>query len=207
MNSSMIVTAPLSDEQWAAIGWDRGQTLTDMAHVYVYAQRTADGRIALGGRGVPYHFGSRFDAGGATPPVTVDELTTALHRLFPVTAGVPVEQAWSGVLGVARDWCATIRYDASAGLAWAGGYAGDGVTTSHVAGRTLADLILGRSTALTDLPWVGRTPRRWEPEPLRFLGVRGVYAAYRAADRAELAHPDRATTPWTARLADLVSGR
>src|SRR6201993_4362059 len=66
MNSSMIITGPLGDEAWKSIGWDRFETLGDEAHAYMYAQRTADGRIALGGRGVPYRFGSGGGYDGAT---------------------------------------------------------------------------------------------------------------------------------------------
>ena len=69
MNSSMIVTGPLSDEAWKSIGWDGFETLSDEAHAYIYAQRTPDGRIALGGRGVPYRFGSGLDHDGAIAAV------------------------------------------------------------------------------------------------------------------------------------------
>ena len=93
------------------------------------------------------------------------------------------------------------------GLAWAGGYVGDGVTTSYLAGMTLADLILGRDTERVRLPWVGRRSRDWEPEPLRWLGVRSVYALYRAADRAEARHPERMRPSALGRFADAVAGR
>ena len=116
---------------------------------------------------------------------------------------------WSGVLGVARDWCPGIGVTrhGEGGLVWAGGYIGDGVASSHLAGRTLADLVLGRDTNLTVLPWVGHIGPRWEPEPLRWLGVRSMYALYRAADHAEARRPGRTQTARQARLADLVSGR
>ncbi len=65
MNSSMIVTGPLGEEAWQAIGWDGFETIGDEAHAYMYAQRTADGRIALGGRGIPYRFASGLDHDGA----------------------------------------------------------------------------------------------------------------------------------------------
>ncbi|MFC8245330.1 NAD(P)/FAD-dependent oxidoreductase [Streptomyces chartreusis] len=107
MNSSMIATEPLTDEQWESVGWDGRETLGDMAHAYMYAQRTADGRIALGGRGVPYRFGSRTDNDGRTQPETIEALREILVGFFPSLAGVRVEHAWSGVLGVPRDWCAT----------------------------------------------------------------------------------------------------
>jgi hypothetical protein len=89
------------------------------------------------------------------------------------------------VLGVPRDWSPVVALDRNAGLGLAGGYVGNGVATSNLAGRTLCDLVLGETTALTALPWVGRTPRRWEPEPLRWIGAHSVYALYRAADRRE----------------------
>jgi glycine/D-amino acid oxidase-like deaminating enzyme len=211
MNSSVIVTEPLPPEVWDTIGWAGRETLGDMAHAYVYAQRTADDRIALGGRGVPYRFGSRTDNDGRTQEATVAALREVLVRFFPATAGVAIDHAWSGVLGVPRDWCASVELDRSTGLGWAGGYVGSGVATANLAARTLRDLVRldsgqGGATELTGLPWVGHRVRRWEPEPLRWLGVRGLYAAYRAADGRERA----ARSPRTdqlARLADRISGR
>ncbi len=205
MNSAMIVTAPLPAEVWEQVGWDGAELLGDSAHAYVYGQRTADGRIAFGGRGVPYRFASRTDLHGQTQPATVEALTALLHEFFPALAQVPVEHAWCGVLGVPRDWSPTVHVDPRTGLGWAGGYVGSGLTTTNLAGRTLRDLVLGRDTELTRLPWTGRQVRRWEPEPLRFLGVHALYALYREADRREargLAHTSR-----LARFADRVAGR
>ncbi|GAA1775676.1 FAD-binding oxidoreductase [Streptomonospora arabica] len=201
MNSSMIATEPLSDVMWRHIGWERPEVLGDTAHAYCYAQRTADGRIAIGGRGVPYRFGSARDSNGATPPQTIAELWRVLARLFPVAAEVPIVHAWSGVLGVPRDWCPTVDLDPETGLGWAGGYVGSGVTTSNLAGRTLRDLVLGERTDLTQLPWVGRRVRGWEPEPVRWAGTRLVYGLYRGADRRE---SDRVSR--TSRLAG-IAGR
>ncbi len=204
INSSMIVTEPLPASAWSEIGWQRREVLGDGAHVFAYLQRTADERIAIGGRGVPYRFGSRTDGAGSTASATVRELRAKLASLFPALADAPIEHAWSGVLGVARDWCATVDADPRTGLAWAGGYAGEGVAAANLAGRTLCDLLLDRRSALSELPWVGRRPRRWEPEPLRFVAIRGVYALYRQADRSERrsGRPSRLGA-----LADAVSAR
>jgi Glycine/D-amino acid oxidases (deaminating) len=204
MNSSMIVTEPLPDDAWERIGWASGQALGDYANVYMYAQRTADGRIAFGGRGVPYRYGSRVDTDGLTQQRTIEALTELLRSFFPAAAEVPIAHAWAGVLGVPRDWAATIGFNHSTGLGWAGGYVGTGVATTNLAGRTLTDLILRRDTEVSRLPWVGRKVRRWEPEPLRWLGVQAMYAAYRMADRQEL--DGRATTSPIAKVADLISG-
>lgn len=204
MNSSMIVTEPLPGSVWEEIGWDGMETIEDLAHGYVYLQRTADGRIAIGGRGRPYRFGSRTDTDGETPRATVMELAAQLRAMFPATRGTGIEHTWSGVLGVPRDWRASVGLDPGSGMGWAGGYVGTGVTATHVAGATLADLVLGRDTELTGLPWVGRKVRRWEPEPLRWLAVQGMYALYRAADRAEDAGGG---TRWWAGAADRLTGR
>lgn len=174
MNSSMIATDPLPQSFWDQVGWGGYEVLGDEANAYIYAQRTVDDRIAIGGRGVPYRFGSRTDVDGQTPQRTVEELYTALVRLFPAAAGVGIAHAWSGVLGVPRDWSATVSFDASTRLGFAGGYVGHGVTASALAGRTLAELTLGVDTRRTTLPWVNRSVRKWEPEPLRWLGVHGM---------------------------------
>jgi glycine/D-amino acid oxidase-like deaminating enzyme len=185
MNSSMVVTEPLDDAAWKEIGWSGCETMSDEAHAYMYAQRTADGRIAIGGRGVPYRFGSAVDDRGETSPTTVEALRALIRRLFPAAAPAKLDHAWSGVLGVPRDWCAAVNFDAATSLGWAGGYSGHGVLAANLAGRTLTDLVARQSTNLTALPWVGYRSRAWEPEPARWAGVHGLYALYRTADRLE----------------------
>jgi glycine/D-amino acid oxidase-like deaminating enzyme len=191
MNSHMVVTEPLAPALWQEIGWDGCETLGDAAHAYMYAQRTADGRIALGGRGVPYRFASATDHLGTTDQSTVAALTRVLRRMFPAVASAGIAHAWCGVLGVPRDWCATVTYHPASGMGWAGGYTGTGVAAANLAGRTLADLVTGEKSELTTLPWVGHRSRTWEPEPARWAGVHGLYALYRLADRLESA-PDGA---------------
>jgi len=124
--------------------------------------------------------------------------------MFPPIDAIGLAHAWSGVLGVPRDWCVSVGADPNRGLAWAGGYAGEGLAASNLAARTVRDLILGESSPLTVLPWVAREPRRWEPEPLRWTGIRTLYGLYRMSDRVERAtgRPSR-----MARLLDAVSGR
>ena len=205
MNSSLIATEPLSSDVWDELHWSEGEVLGDFAHVYMYAQRTADDRIAIGGRGVPYKYGSRTDTDGHTPDVTVDILSEIMHRFFPATRGAAVDHVWSGVLGVPRDWAATVGLDPATGIAWGGGYVGTGVTSTNLAGRTITDLILGNRTELTSLPWVNHRVRKWEPEPLRWIATKGLYTAYGIADRSELA--GRATTSPIAHVADVITGR
>lgn len=185
LNSAQIATVPLPPEVWARIGWEGHELIGDMANAYCYCQRTREGRITVGARGVPYRYGSAMDRNGAPDPATIASLTAVLRQHFPEADAYPVDHAWCGVIAVPRDWCATVGLDPGTGLGWAGGYVGVGVSTANLAGQTLADLALGRQTARTALPWVNRRVRKWEPEPLRWLGVHGMYKLLAIADRRE----------------------
>ena len=206
MNSAQIVTEPLAADVWDQIGWQGHEILGDFANTYCYCQRTREGRIAVGGRGVPYRFGSATDRNGMPDAETVRRLTAILHKHFPAARGAEIAHGWCGVLGVPRDWCASLGFDRATGLGFAGGYVGVGVSTSNLAGRTLADLVTGAETGLERLPWVNRVARKWEPEPLRWLGVRGMYAALNAADRRE-ARLSLTRTSGFARLGNWLTGR
>jgi glycine/D-amino acid oxidase-like deaminating enzyme len=205
MNSSMIATDPIPEALWADIGWDGRETVGDTAHGFFYAQRTVDDRIAIGGRSVPYRYASRTDVEGEVPARTIRLLSEVLHDVLPQVRDVPIAHGWCGVLAVPRDWESTVTLDRATGLGWAGGYVGHGVTATNLAGRTLAELVLDQKTPLTELPWVGHQSRQWEPEPLRWLAVRGLYVAYKLADRHEAG--GRATTSPIARIADRITGR
>ena len=201
--SLMIATEPLPESVWREVGWSGGETLNDGRHLLIYAQRTADGRVAFGGRGAPYHFGSRIAADFDRDATVFHALEDALHNLIPQTRGAAVTHRWGGPIGVARDWHPSVGVDRASGVAWAGGYVGDGVTAANVAGRTIADLILGNDTALVRLPWVQHHQRRWEPEPLRWLGVNLAVRAMRDADDLERRTGRRS---WRARAVTRLQG-
>ena len=183
--SLMVATEPLSEEVWARIGLAERETLTDGRHLIIYAQRTADGRLALGGRGAPYHFGSRIKSSYDREPAVFAHLEETVRALFPVLRDAKITHRWGGVLGVPRDWHASVGLDRATGLAWAGGYVGDGVGAAQLAGRTVADLITRRDSDLVRLPWVGHRSRRWEPEPLRWLEINAGLRAMGLADPEE----------------------
>ncbi len=183
--SLMIATAPLPDAVWERIGLAGRPTFSDMRHLIIYGQRTADGRLAFGGRGAPYHLGSTVRPSFDRVPAVFNALRRTLAELFPVLGDVPVTHGWGGPIGVPRDWCASVGLDQGTGLAWAGGYVGDGVATTNLAGRTLADLITGTESELTRLPWAGHRSPAWEPEPLRWLGLNAGLRAMTRADKEE----------------------
>lgn len=204
--SLIVATRVLTAPEWDRIGLADNEVFGDHGHVVVYGQRTADGRLVFGGRGAPYHLGSRIHRSYDTDSAVFADLRATLRRWLPQLPDDDdlFTHQWGGPLGIARDWHPSVGFDADTGLAWAGGYVGDGVAATHLAGRTLADLLTGRRTKLTQLPWVGHASMPWEPEPLRWLGVNAGLRLARAADLEErlTRRPSRLAVP----LARLTGG-
>lgn len=132
----MVATEPPPREVWDAVGWSGCETIHDGRHLLIYAQRTADGRIAMGGRGAPYRFGSKVDDSHRDNEKVFAGLEETVRALFPAAAEARFTHRWGGPLGVPRDWFSSVTFDRSSGLASAGGYVGDGVSTSNLAGRS-----------------------------------------------------------------------
>ncbi len=189
--SLMVATEPLSAERWDDIGLHTRPTFADYRNLIIYGQRTADGRFAFGGRGAPYYWKSGIEDANDIHDGVHREITRALLELFPALEDVRITHRWGGALGAPRDWRPSVSIDRPAKLAWAGGYVGDGVNTSAMAGRTLADLILERDTELVTLPWVNHRWKQWEPEPLRWLGINAGLRLAKLAD----AHEQRRSRP------------
>ncbi|MEV6382505.1 FAD-dependent oxidoreductase [Streptomyces sp. NPDC051773] len=185
MYSLMVATEPLPDAVWEEIGLRDRATFSDKRHLRIYGQRTADGRLAFGGRGAPYHFASRVEPDFDNDPAVHAALRRILVELFPAVRGARFTHAWGGNLGIPRDWVPSVTYDRRTGFAQAGGYVGDGVATANLAGRTLAAEILDVDSDIRSLPWVGHRSPKWEPEPLRWLGVNAGTLAFTLADRTE----------------------
>lgn len=191
VQSYVVATAPLPAAAWARTGWRDRVTVTDSRYHFAYLQRTADDRLVIGGRAAGYRYGrAGADRAHARLLRTIDEF-------FPRLGPVPITHAWSGAFGLHRDAEPSVVYDPATGLGFAGGYGGEGIVLSYLAGRAMAALIAGVDAPEARLCWVGRSPARWEPEPLRFTGIRGVAALARLADGYE---------QWTGRPARL-SGR
>jgi glycine/D-amino acid oxidase-like deaminating enzyme len=202
--SLMVATEPLPADFWAAARLDRRPTFHDERHLVIYGQRTADDRLAFGGRGAWYHMGSRVRPEFDRDPRTHEMIRRTLVELFPALGDAAITHRWGGAVAAPRDWWCHATLDRSTGMASAGGYVGDGVGTSNLSGRTLADLISGTDSALTALPWVGHRTRRWEPEPLRYIGINTMVQVTSGADRHEQRHsrPSR----WRMALLDRLVG-
>lgn len=185
IHSYMIATEPLGTDVWSEIGWSNRETFADGRHVVIYAQRTVDDRIAFGGRGAPYAFGSRIGPGLDGNPRIHDKIIATMHDIFPATRHTAITHRWGGALGVPRDWFTGVRIDRATGTASAGGYVGDGVAFSHLAAKALAHSILDTGDQATTLPIVGHVSPRWEPEPIRWLGINGMLRLASVTDALE----------------------
>ncbi|MEM8924025.1 MAG: FAD-binding oxidoreductase [Actinomycetota bacterium] len=183
--SLMIATEPLDDAVFDEIGLHGRATFADDRHMVIYGQRTADNRIAFGGRGVPYLWGSRIARLAELHEPSHELIRQTLVELLPQVGGAGITHRWGGVLGIPRNWVPGLDYDAAAGHGFLGGYVGEGVAAANLAGRTMAELVAGVETERTGLPWVGARARRWEPEPFRWLGVRASRRILAAADDRE----------------------
>ena len=183
--SLMIATEPLPQQTWDELGWRDGLGVQDSRHLYYYAQRTVDGRIALGGRGAPYRLTSPISPQNEQDSDVFQRLCQTLREAFPAAAQARITHHWGGSLAVPRDWCMRTTFDRRTGLGFVGGFGGHGVVAANIAGRTMRDLILSRNTDLISLPWVGHHTRRWEPEPLRFIAARLIAKSLKSADAYE----------------------
>lgn len=194
--SLMVATEPLPDAFWDRVGFAEREVFNDARHLIIYGQRTADDRLAFGGRGARYHFRSQLRPEYDRQPQVHQAVETILRNLFPELGAARITHRWGGAVALPRDWRPSVFFDRASGVGDAGGYAGEGVAASNLAGRTLADLVLGRDTDLTRLPWVGHRSRQWEPEPLRWVGANLATSLARTADRIEnrTGRPARLTT-------------
>ena len=185
LHSMMVVTEPLTPGQIGEIHFHKRFAFGNLDRIVTYGQLTADNRIAFGCRG-SYHFKSgirEFDPADAE----FELVRQSLLRFFPSLEGIRFTHAWGGAMGVSRSLRPSVNYSPETGLGWAGGFFGNGVGATHLAGRTMADLVLGRDTDRVNTPWVNPPDalRRWEPEPLRWLGIKARVRLMQIADNAE----------------------
>ena len=202
--SLMVATEPLPDSMFEEIGLANRPTFSDDRFMVTYGQRTEDNRLAFGGRGVPYLFGSTVSPQAETHEESHALIRSTLIEMLPVLADVTFTHRWGGVMGAPRDWMPRVTFDRTTGRGMLGGYVGEGVAAANLAGRTMADLITGQNTERAGFPWVDHRSRNWEPEPLRWLGVRGSRSVLGLADEREYRTDKEARTAY--RISQLLKG-
>lgn len=183
--SLMVATEPISQEIWNEIGAEARFTFAEGAHMVNYAQRTADNRLAIGGRGATYPMGSQLKVKKEMTSTVHAHLRELARTWFPQIGHVFFTHAWGGAVAITRNWEPYVQFDRNSGFGRLGGYAGDGVTMSYLAGKILAHLVSGKESDLTQLHFVNKKIRKWEPEPLRYIAVNSLVKLSGIADKEE----------------------
>lgn len=183
MYSLINLTEPLTEDKWEEIGWKHRETIGSTRYSVNYLQRTADGRILFGGRGQPYRYGSKIDDSLDQHEPTNETLRQMLVDWFPVLKDVKITHRWGGPVGITRDWTPNITFKEQSRIGHIYGYGGQGVATANLAGRLMRDFVTGNKSELTELPIVHHHSRKWEIEPLRWLGARYVQKGLERVDR------------------------
>lgn len=183
--SLMVATEPISNHIWHEIGWTGRETFADGRNMVTYAQRTADNRIAFGGRGAPYHFGSRISPKFDVNKRIHNRLRETVREIFPAIGDVSFTHQWGGPIGAPRDWHAFANVDHKTGLCSGGGYVGDGVALSNLIARTLVHQMLKNDSPLTRSLLVNHHARAWELEPIRWTGINSLLTLTEIADARE----------------------
>ena len=184
MYSLISVTQPLTPAQWAEIGWQNYESLASYRLTVDYLTRTADGRILFGSRGAPYRFGSLITDDQDRHAPTHSRIHQLVGEWFPALKGIQFTHNWGGPVGMPRDWMPAVRIDPVTRIGCIGGYTGQGVATSNLAGRVMAALITDPGSPLARLPMAQRRSPNWEMEPLRWLVVRYMQRAFHRMDEA-----------------------
>ncbi|MDC7123511.1 FAD-binding oxidoreductase [Cellulomonas fimi] len=175
-----VATAPLTPEQWEAVGLPRAQTFADDAG-HVRGERTADDRLVVLSTAEPSWPAPDEDRAAG-------RLRDTLLDLFPVLDGTPLTHRWRATVGATRDGHPSVGLDTD-GIGWVRGLGLDGAAAANLAGRTLADLVTGAGGPLVRLPWVGHRSPAWPLAPVRVLGNAVARVSAARAPRARASAP------------------
>lgn len=202
--SNVIATRPLSETEWQQTVKQPGLAFSDMCRSVTYGQRTQTGNMVFGARG-GYQFGAkaRYEFEQNDPAFKAP--TTFIQRLFPSIREEDIAYRWAGSLAMSRGFRPFAGYDQESGIAYAGGYGGEGVGASHLFGQTLAELIADTRSLYIKQPWViqGKPSllKNWEPEPIPWLGYQTIGKLFALEDW--LCHEKK--LPWLHRPVNRLS--
>ena len=167
-----LVSQPLSDAQWASIGWTGRHGVADTGNQFHYVRKTADNRMLWAGYDAIYHYGSDRSDALLHRDESFARLADQFAVAFPPLADVKFDHAWGGVIDTSA------RTTFFSGLAYGGqvayamGFTGQGVSASRFAALTMLDLLDGADTKRTRLKMPSRWAVPFPPEPIRSLAVR-----------------------------------
>ncbi|MEW6262453.1 MAG: FAD-dependent oxidoreductase [Thermodesulfobacteriota bacterium] len=178
----IVLTEPLSDDLYQAIGWQNRQGIEDARNLVHYYRLTRDNRIVMGGRDVSVSRG--FDMDKDLNEAVFEGLRNDVRELFPPLKDIKFTHAWGGPVSVPLDMAPALGYLGDKRVVYSLGCVGHGVSLTHLNGQTIRDLILERKTDLSDVFFVNRTTIPWPPEPLRNMTIKAIVGYMHWEDRA-----------------------
>lgn len=178
----VLMTAPLTGEQLARVGWQRRQGVADSANQFHYYRLTADNRILWGGYDAIYRFGSRVGPRYDVYRPTHERLETHFRATFPQLDDVAFERRWGGPIATTTHFSVTFGELHGGRVVYALGYTGLGVAATRFAAQVLRDRMFDPGSALLKLRLTSTHPFPFPPEPLRWLGVNLTRRAIARAD-------------------------
>lgn len=181
--SLMVATERLPDSFWKQVGNHQRFTFAENSHLVNYAQRTTDGRLAIGGRGATYPFGSRLIEAKESTYRVHEQIKALAKSWFPDLSEFQFTHHWGGPVAITRDWEPYVIWDQAQSFGRLGGYAGDGMTLSYLAAKSLVNEVL--KLGYERLHFVNRKFKNWEFEPLRYLAVNAMVKLSGISDSEE----------------------
>ncbi|MHB9798992.1 NAD(P)/FAD-dependent oxidoreductase [Pseudomonas sp. MT3] len=185
VTSTIVATAPIP-QRLEQIGWTGGEAITDSQLMVDYYRTTHDGRIAFGKGTGMISYASRVDGSYDDNPQLNEDTERDFRRSYPQLADVPITHAWSGPIDRTYDSLPVFGHlDGAPHIVYGVGWSGNGVGPSRLGGRILASLALGLDDEWSRCGLVGRQPKRFPPEPLRYVGGLSVRNAVQRKEAAE----------------------
>ncbi len=175
----VLVTEPLTDAQWASLGWSERQGVTDSGNQFHYYRPLDDGRILWGGYDAIYYYGSRTQASLEQRDASHRLLARQFHETVPQLGKVRFTHRWAGLIDTSSRFTPFVGTDRSRTVAHALGFTGLGLAYSRLAALTMLDALDGAPVPR----FMGDRPVPFPPEPARYLGVQATRAALAREDR------------------------
>jgi len=177
----IILTEPLDKKTLATIGWKNRQGIEDPRNLVHYYRLTADNRVLMGGANIAVGYGKNMDYDQNEK--IFEELQRDLVALFPGLKDTKITHRWGGPVSVPMDMAPAIGYvGKDRNAVYSLGCVGHGVSTTHLNGWTIADMLFEKKTERTDVFFVNRKTIPWPPEPFRFIANQAIRGYMRAED-------------------------
>ena len=181
----VLMTEPLTDAQWASLGWSGREGVSDAGNQFHYYRATSDGRILWGGYDAIYHPRSGFGPQYEHSRPSYERLAEHFLQTFPQLRGVRFSHAWGGAIDTCSRFTAFWGTAHDGRMAYVTGYTGLGVGASRFGALTMLDLLDARETERTSLQMVRTKPLPFPPEPMRTWGIRATTASLQRSDESE----------------------